>query len=195
MARAAFGSSSCSPLLSCCDAGGTLQLLPAAVLLLPPAVDLLLPCSPAAADDNELLTLEIIHQFVEVRTQHNASSLTGADGICPLGHLIQPSHACTQVAACLHVRACIAHPALLISCPAIHHCAGTLSCPLYPVSPCPSQILDKYFGNVCELDLIFNFHKVRRSGMERSNCASHACVAIRFSLGCAAGGPVCIDVQ
>jgi hypothetical protein len=22
------------------------------------------------------------------------------------------------------------------------------------------EILDKYFGNVCELDLIFNFHKV-----------------------------------
>jgi len=25
------------------------------------------------------------------------------------------------------------------------------------------EILDKYFGNVCELDLIFNFHKVGRS--------------------------------
>lgn len=23
------------------------------------------------------------------------------------------------------------------------------------------EILDKYFGNVCELDLIFNFHKVK----------------------------------
>jgi hypothetical protein len=23
------------------------------------------------------------------------------------------------------------------------------------------EALDKYFGNVCELDLIFNFHKVR----------------------------------
>jgi len=22
------------------------------------------------------------------------------------------------------------------------------------------EVLDKYFGNVCELDLIFNFHKV-----------------------------------
>lgn len=22
------------------------------------------------------------------------------------------------------------------------------------------QILDQYFGNVCELDLVFNFHKV-----------------------------------
>jgi AP-1 complex subunit sigma 1/2 len=23
------------------------------------------------------------------------------------------------------------------------------------------EILDRYFGNVCELDLIFNFHKVK----------------------------------
>lgn len=23
------------------------------------------------------------------------------------------------------------------------------------------EVLDKYFGNVCELDLIFNFHKAR----------------------------------
>ena len=26
------------------------------------------------------------------------------------------------------------------------------------------EVLDKYFGNVCELDLIFNFHKVRGVG-------------------------------
>jgi len=25
--------------------------------------------------------------------------------------------------------------------------------------PAASQVLDRYFGNVCELDLIFNFHK------------------------------------
>ena len=24
------------------------------------------------------------------------------------------------------------------------------------------EVLDKYFGNVCELDLIFNFHKVHK---------------------------------
>jgi AP-1 complex subunit sigma 1/2 len=24
------------------------------------------------------------------------------------------------------------------------------------------EILDRYFGNVCELDLIFNFHKVNK---------------------------------
>lgn len=28
-----------------------------------------------------------------------------------------------------------------------------------PISPHP-QILDHYFGNVCELDLVFGFHKV-----------------------------------
>lgn len=26
------------------------------------------------------------------------------------------------------------------------------------------EVLDRYFGNVCELDIIFNFHKVRRRG-------------------------------
>ncbi len=26
------------------------------------------------------------------------------------------------------------------------------------------EILDKYFGNVCELDIIFNFHVVRHTG-------------------------------
>ena len=26
------------------------------------------------------------------------------------------------------------------------------------------EILDRYFGNVCELDIIFNFHKVGREG-------------------------------
>ena len=25
------------------------------------------------------------------------------------------------------------------------------------------EVLDRYFGNVCELDIIFNFHKVRPS--------------------------------
>jgi hypothetical protein len=26
------------------------------------------------------------------------------------------------------------------------------------------EILDRYFGNVCELDIIFNFHKVKMEG-------------------------------
>ena len=30
-----------------------------------------------------------------------------------------------------------------------------------PFDSC-TQILDRYFGNVCELDLVYNFHKVYR---------------------------------
>jgi len=29
------------------------------------------------------------------------------------------------------------------------------------------EILDRYFGNVCELDIIFNFHKVGRARREQ----------------------------
>jgi AP-1 complex subunit sigma 1/2 len=40
------------------------------------------------------------------------------------------------------------------------------------------EILDKYFGNVCELDLIFNFHKVQhfplRPTSSLTNCSSMA---------------------
>jgi AP-1 complex subunit sigma 1/2 len=30
------------------------------------------------------------------------------------------------------------------------------------------EVLDRYFGNVCELDLIFNFHKVSRKHLMAS---------------------------
>jgi Clathrin adaptor complex small chain len=30
------------------------------------------------------------------------------------------------------------------------------------------EVLDRYFGNVCELDLIFNFHKVQAGGRRSS---------------------------
>ena len=36
--------------------------------------------------------------------------------------------------------------------------APLLTTPLLTTT-CPMQVLDRYFGNVCELDLIFNFHK------------------------------------
>ena len=37
------------------------------------------------------------------------------------------------------------------------------------------EMLDKYFGNVCELDLVFNFHKVRpRPPISRQHCMSAA---------------------
>ena len=40
------------------------------------------------------------------------------------------------------------------------------------------EILDKYFGNVCELDLIFNFHKVRaQMGGVRVDAPSSICAA------------------
>ena len=32
------------------------------------------------------------------------------------------------------------------------------------------EVLDKYFGNVCELDIIFNFHKVRGRRGEGGGC-------------------------
>lgn len=35
------------------------------------------------------------------------------------------------------------------------------------------EILDKYFGNVCELDLIFNFHKVTRFGFRLTSFSTN----------------------
>ena len=61
--------------------------------------------------DNELITLEVIHQFVEVRPH----MLSHQSALFTLGD------ACS--------------------------------------TPAAVQVLDRYFGNVCELDLIFNFHK------------------------------------
>lgn len=56
--------------------------------------------------------------------------------------------------------------------PPLRPCSPPTSCP-HPASRCADdnellaleiihqfvEVLDKYFGNVCELDLIFNFHK------------------------------------
>ena len=39
------------------------------------------------------------------------------------------------------------------------------------------EMLDRYFGNVCELDLVFNFHKVRALGGGRARTAPSAAVA------------------
>ena len=71
-------------------------------------------------EDNELIVLETIHHFVEVRAFAAAAAAAA------------PSHP---------TRARARPPP-----------------PLTP-PPLPSQVLDRYFGNVCELDLIFNFHK------------------------------------
>jgi hypothetical protein len=58
------------------------------------------------------------------------------------------------------------------------------------------EVLDRYFGNVCELDLIFNFHKVcrmrnssthglRLSGLEGSGCSAWLVTNIFHSTVCA----------
>ena len=36
------------------------------------------------------------------------------------------------------------------------------------------EVLDRYFGNVCELDIIFNFHKVRRPSVDAPRDTYHA---------------------
>jgi len=49
---------------------------------------------------------------------------------------------------------------------------GWLGCHLHLIAhatTAATQVLDRYFGNVCELDIIFNFHKVRRP-QARSAC-------------------------
>ena len=53
------------------------------------------------------------------------------------------------------------------------------------------EVLDKYFGNVCELDLIFNFHKVRRKVLAAEN-AMPCRLAVHPSPGlCHAQGEAC----
>ena len=74
-------------------------------------------------DDNELIVLETIHHFVEVRVKRKAIAIREAHA--PLLLLLQSS-------LCAHT-----------------------SLRLFS----SLQVLDRYFGNVCELDLIFNFHK------------------------------------
>ena len=36
------------------------------------------------------------------------------------------------------------------------------------------EVLDKYFGNVCELDLIFNFHKVPLSSLRLTSSSMNS---------------------
>ena len=36
------------------------------------------------------------------------------------------------------------------------------------------EILDHYFSNVCELDLVFNFHKARAPLLLCADCSTHA---------------------
>lgn len=74
--------------------------------------------------DNELLYLESVHLFVEVRVKQ----------ICIV-----------NLAAWNYLA--------LATSPAV-------TCLTAPAVPLCLQILDHYFGNVCELDLVFGFNKV-----------------------------------
>ena len=76
-------------------------------------------------DDNELIVLETIHHFVEVRARVCSSA--------------------SPARSCPHPRP---RPRMGWRCRR-----------RVVVLRSPSQVLDRYFGNVCELDLIFNFHK------------------------------------
>ncbi len=41
------------------------------------------------------------------------------------------------------------------------------------------ELLDQYFGNVCELDLVFNFHKVKKkTRVSRTSCNPFTCVCV-----------------
>ena len=77
--------------------------------------------------DNELITLEVIHHFVEVRTWQSIDNWF--------------------LACCEELRG---------------RSMSLCGCFIWL---CFSQVLDRYFGNVCELDLIFNFHKARLAVM------------------------------
>jgi hypothetical protein len=52
------------------------------------------------------------------------------------------------------------------------------------------EVLDKYFGNVCELDLIFNFHKARRGGSPGTPAHSGSMARLGGCQHMAAGWPV-----
>ena len=45
------------------------------------------------------------------------------------------------------------------------------------------EVLDKYFGNVCELDLIFNFHKAG-SPTSTAHCKSACLMGMHEELVC-----------
>lgn len=42
------------------------------------------------------------------------------------------------------------------------------------------EVLDQYFGNVCELDLVFNFHKVyaSRPRQVKTRCSASTCALL-----------------
>lgn len=88
-------------------------------------------------DDNELIVLETIHHFVEVPHSVLILPCGGAEALDSQQPGLAPSFLPWHARLSIWVASCLeSRPHLL-------------------------QVLDRYFGNVCELDLIFNFHKVR----------------------------------
>ena len=87
--------------------------------------------------DNELLYLESIHLFVEVR----------------------PAAALRTPPACL-LFALYAHTSQRPRAPLFPLSHYPPKCSSRITSCLEVQLLDHYFGNVCELDLVFGFHKV-----------------------------------
>lgn len=119
--------------------------------------------------DNELIVLEIIHEYVEVldrcgwmvHEQQPATSCWVCGMVCDW-HLALPglSLSCPHAGPSAAVRGCFPSPCCSVTLtkrPATHdvtdeHGCCTLHAPVLHGVP-------RYFGNVCELDLIFNFHK------------------------------------
>jgi len=86
-------------------------------------------------DDNELIVLETIHHFVEVPHSVLILPCGGAEALDSQQPGLAPSFLPWHARLSIWVASCLeSRPHLL-------------------------QVLDRYFGNVCELDLIFNFHK------------------------------------
>ena len=94
------------------------------------------------------------HHLKAWRWRHTTSHL----------HALRHTYLCAHRYASLYFLACVDDDDNeLIVLETIHHFV---------------EVLDRYFGNVCELDLIFNFHKVRaqmggvRVGAPFSTCAA-----------------------
>lgn len=107
--------------------------------------------------DNELLYLESIHLFVEVRRW-----LWGWDRVSSCAGIVSSGGA-HYLAKAQEVRAdeeatCMQDGSRQAGA---RHVGTMHPGDSDPIPLCLSaQILDEYFGNVCELDLVFGFHKV-----------------------------------
>ena len=134
-------------------------------------------CICVDVNDNNLAYLEAIHNFVEVHRRAGAVPRPlcwDARALLALpseagggGPLSFSAHLDVSSGLCLS-------PFLSFSLPFFFFFCRLILMPSVPVSvcvslsPCPSlttsvflsQVLNEYFHNVCELDLVFNFYKV-----------------------------------